>query len=67
MGRPERVGVHGVNRADAERGAGRLDLLDPSAQLPATRGIAFNHRGEASLKGIPGTWQLFAVDEATAS
>jgi hypothetical protein len=30
--------------------------------LVAGSGIAFTDRGEVELKGVPGTWQLFAVD-----
>jgi hypothetical protein len=26
-------------------------------------GIAFSDRGEHQLKGVPGTWQLFSVED----
>jgi hypothetical protein len=31
--------------------------------LVAGSGIAFLDKGEHDLKGVPGTWQLFAVDD----
>jgi hypothetical protein len=30
--------------------------------LVAGSGLRFDDRGEHELKGVPGTWQLFAVD-----
>jgi len=31
--------------------------------LVAGSGIEFRHRGEHALKGVPGTWRLFAVKD----
>jgi class 3 adenylate cyclase len=31
--------------------------------LVAGSGIAFEDRGEAALRGVPGEWRLFAVAE----
>ena len=35
---------------------------DEMRDLVAGSGIAFEDRGEHELKGVPGTWRLFAVE-----
>ena len=35
--------------------------------LVAGSGLQFSDRGRRALKGIPGEWQLYAVDQAIAT
>jgi class 3 adenylate cyclase len=61
------IAVHLASRILDQAGDGEILVSNTVKDLVVGSGIAFNHHSEASLKGIPGTWQLFAVDEATAS
>jgi hypothetical protein len=43
----------------------RISTLAGPGEVPvlvAGSGIEFADRGERALKGVPGTWQLFAVE-----
>jgi len=42
-------------------GAGGVLVSRVVADLVAGSGITFTDRGEAELKGIPGTWRLLAA------
>lgn len=48
-------------RVAAKAGANEICVSQTVRDLVAGTGIAFDDRGSHELKGIPGTWQLFAV------
>jgi class 3 adenylate cyclase len=48
-------------RVAAEAGAGEVLVSQTVKDLVAGSGLAFNDRGVATLKGVPGEWRLFAV------
>jgi class 3 adenylate cyclase len=48
-------------RVAAQAGAGEVLVSGTVRDLVAGSGLAFDDRGSASLKGIPGEWRLFAV------
>jgi class 3 adenylate cyclase len=48
-------------RIAAKAGGGEICVSQTVRDLVAGTGIAFDDRGSHELKGIPGTWQLFAV------
>jgi len=45
----------------AEAGAGETVVSSTVKDLVVGSEIAFEDRGEHHLKGVPGTWRLFAV------
>jgi class 3 adenylate cyclase len=53
-------------RVAANAGANEILVSQTVRDLVAGSGIAFADRGSHELKGIPGTWQLFAADSAAA-
>ena len=56
------IAVHIGARVAAHAGAGEVLVSRTVADLVAGSGIAFADRGEHELKGVPGTWRLFAVE-----
>ena len=42
-------------------GAGQVLLSRAASDLASTSNLTFDDRGEHRLKGVPGTWQLFAA------
>jgi class 3 adenylate cyclase len=63
----EKVGGIAVNigaRVASEAGAGEVLVSSTVKDLVAGSGIQFRERGVAELKGIPGEWRLFAVENA---
>jgi class 3 adenylate cyclase len=58
------VAVHIAARVAALAGAGEVLCSRTVTDLVAGSGIGFADRGVHSLKGVPGTWQTFAVEEA---
>ena len=48
-------------RVAAQAGPGDVVVSQTVKDLVAGSGIGFEERGEAQLKGVPGTWRLFAV------
>jgi class 3 adenylate cyclase len=48
-------------RVAAEARPGEVLVSQTVKDLVAGSGLAFDDRGVAELKGVPGTWQLFAV------
>ena len=56
------IGVHIGARVAGLAGAGEVLVSRTVTDLVAGAGISFSDRGEHTLKGVPGTWQLFAVD-----
>jgi pimeloyl-ACP methyl ester carboxylesterase/class 3 adenylate cyclase len=61
------IAIHLASRILGEAGDGEILVSNTVKDLVVGSGIEFIRRGEASLRGIPGTWQLFLVDEAAAS
>jgi class 3 adenylate cyclase/alpha-beta hydrolase superfamily lysophospholipase len=55
------IAVHAASRVMSNAGPGEVLVSRVVADLVAGSGISFTDRGEAELKGIPGTWRLFAA------
>lgn len=55
------IAVHIGARVVALAGAGEVLVSRTVTDLVAGAGIEFEDRGEHNLKGVPGTWRLFAV------
>jgi len=55
------IAVHIGARVAALAGPGEILASATVRDLVAGSGIEFVERGEATLKGVPGTWRLFAV------
>jgi class 3 adenylate cyclase len=63
--RGERIGglaVHIGARVAATGDGGDIVVSSTVKDLVAGSGLAFADRGEHELKGVPGTWRLFAVE-----
>jgi len=56
------VAVHIGARVSALAGAGEVLVSSTVKDIVAGSGIEFGDRGEHELKGVPGTWRLFAVE-----
>ena len=56
------IGVHIAARVSATAGSGEVLVSRTVKDLVAGSGITFVDRGTRSLKGVPGRWQLFAVE-----
>ena len=55
------LAVHIGARIAAEAKAGEVLVSSTVKDLVAGSGIEFEDRGEHELKGVPGSWKLFAV------
>ncbi len=55
------IAVHAAARVMAMARAGEVLVSRVVADLVAGSGIGFTDRGDVELKGVPGTWQLFAA------
>jgi class 3 adenylate cyclase len=55
------ISVHTAQRVASLAGSGEVWVSRTVADLLAGSGITFHDRGEHELKGVPGTWRLFAV------
>lgn len=55
------LGVHIASRIEALAEPGEVLVSRTVTDLVVGSGIAFDDRGEHDLKGVPGTWKLFAV------
>jgi class 3 adenylate cyclase len=55
------IAVHIGARVSALAGPGEVVVSSAVPPLVAGSGIEFEDRGEHELKGVPGTWRLFAV------
>jgi len=53
-------------RVAARAQAGEVLVTSTVKDLVAGSGIAFEERGIAELKGVPGEWRLYAVADASA-
>ena len=56
------VAVHLGARVSAAAGAGEVLVSSTVRDLVAGSGIEFEDRGERELRGVPGSWRLFAVE-----
>jgi len=61
------IAVHIGARVAAEARPGDVLVSSTVRDLVAGSGLQFQDRGAVALKGVPGEWRLFAVDQATAS
>jgi class 3 adenylate cyclase/pimeloyl-ACP methyl ester carboxylesterase len=66
-GKPAGLAVNIGARTAGEAGAGEILVTSTVRDLVAGSGLAFEERGERELKGVPGTWRLYAVSRETAS
>ena len=57
------IAVHIGARVMAEAGPGEVLTSSTVKDLVVGSGIGFADRGSASLKGVPGEWRLFAVED----
>jgi class 3 adenylate cyclase len=55
------IAVHTGARVAAHAGPGEVLVSRTVADLVAGSGITFEDHGEHPLKGVPGSWRLFAV------
>ena len=55
------LAVHIAARVSALAGPGEVLVSSTVKDLVVGSGIEFGERGEHELKGVPGTWTLFAV------
>jgi class 3 adenylate cyclase len=55
------MAVHIGARVSALAGAGEIIVSSTVKDLVAGSGIDFDDRGEHELKGVPGSWKLYAV------
>ena len=55
------IGVHIAARVARVAGPGEVLVSRIVTDLVAGSGIGFEDRGEHELKGVPGTWRLFAA------
>ena len=56
------IAVHLAARVMAAAGPGEVLVSSAVPPLVTGSGIEFDDRGERELKGVPGSWKLFAVD-----
>jgi class 3 adenylate cyclase len=59
------IAVHTGARVAASARPGEVLVSSTVKDLVAGSGLVFRDRGEHELKGIPGDWQLFAVERAS--
>jgi class 3 adenylate cyclase/predicted alpha/beta hydrolase len=62
-GRVGGIAVHIGARVAAEAGPGEVLVSSTVKDLVAGAGIRFQERGARELKGLPGQWQLYAVEQ----
>ena len=55
------MAVHIGARVAALAGAGEVFVSSTVKDLVAGSGIDFEDRGEYELKGVPGSWKVYAV------
>ena len=56
------LAVNIAARIEALAGPGEVLVSRTVTDLVAGSGLAFAHRGECELKGVPGRWQLFSLE-----
>ena len=57
------LAVHVASRVQSSADPGEILVSSTVRDLAAGSGLDFVDRGTRELKGVPGSWQLFAVDE----
>jgi class 3 adenylate cyclase len=57
------IAVHIAARVQAQAQPGEVWVSRTVADLVTGSGIKFGDRGEHELKGVPGGWQLFVVED----
>jgi len=55
------IGVHVASRVMSNAAPGEILVSSTVKDLVIGAGIEFEERGARELKGVPGTWNLFAV------
>ena len=60
------IAVHIGARVASQADPGEVLVSSTVKDLVAGSGISFADRGTAELKGLPGQWSLFAVEQETA-
>jgi class 3 adenylate cyclase len=63
-GKPAGLSVHVGARVSGQAAPGEVLVTGTVKDLVAGSGIAFESRGEQELKGVPGTWSIYAVSDA---
>jgi class 3 adenylate cyclase len=56
------IAVHIAARVAAKAGTGEVWASRTVTELVVGSGVAFKDEGDHELKGVPGTWRLFAVE-----
>jgi pimeloyl-ACP methyl ester carboxylesterase len=56
------IAVHIASRILGQAGAGEILVSRTVGDLVVGSGTSFDDRGNVELRGVPGTWQLLAVD-----
>jgi class 3 adenylate cyclase len=62
-GKPAGISVVVGARVSTHAAAGQVLVTGTVKDLVAGSGLAFQHRGEQELKGVPGTWSIYAVSD----
>jgi len=57
------IAVHIASRVEGLATPGEVMATSTVKDLSIGSGLSFVNRGEESLKGVPGEWRLFAVEE----
>lgn len=57
------IAVHIGSRVAGQAGPGEVLASSTVRDLVAGSGIRFEHRGSATLKGLPDEWQVYAVEQ----
>jgi class 3 adenylate cyclase len=60
-GKPAGISVHTGARVSAAAAPGEVLVSSTVKDLVAGSGLEFEERGEHELKGVPGSWRLYAV------
>ena len=60
------LAVHIASRVSALAGGDEVLVTGTVRDLVVGSGIAFDDRGRHDLKGVPGEWQILAVELASA-
>ncbi|MQB02334.1 MAG: adenylate/guanylate cyclase domain-containing protein, partial [Actinobacteria bacterium] len=59
------IAVHIGARVASEAAAGEVLVSSTVKDLVAGSGIFFSERGVVELKGVPGEWRLYSVEQGT--
>jgi class 3 adenylate cyclase len=56
------LAVHIGARVAAKAGPGEVLVSSTVCELVTGSGLSFTDRGEHTLKGVPGSWRLYAAE-----